>query len=206
MQLIQEVTPLAGPRLDIAAVANLVRSRGVNADALALVADIFTPVAAGTADMRTTNASAYLATHLGWVGQAPGQRAISVTLTSTQASRGDGMTQNPGVISVATGIVQGDGIRVAGSLEQTFSDRRTPSGQGFDATRPDRLGIELRRSSEGNSRAEVTLIAESWGGGRQQLRELAVRGGVLVGTGDAVGGTVPSALFTVALSRFEVPG
>lgn len=200
------LAPSAAPgAADAEVIRQLATRTSVSTESIVRLGDAFLAAAGQVRDARSGAASQYLAPFLAWVAQSPSGRALAVSLTSTQAATGNEGLEATGVVSVATGFLQGDGNLVRGTLAQVFSDRRTPQNLPFDPTRTDRLGLEIVGSPD-KSGFSITLIAESWGGGRQTLRDANVTGGVLTAVGDSVGNVVPVALYTLCLATTTIPG
>lgn len=194
------------PRPDLTVLQQMMSERVVSVDTVAALGRTFTEAGGRLYEGRRHAAADYLSPYLSWVGQDPPSRALNATVLSVQASAGEPGDQRPGVVAFATGYLQGNGITVKGDLRQTFSDRTSAAGQGFDVTHTDDLGMELTVSPENNGFVDLTLIAKSWGGARQTLRDGEELGGILVARGDSVGSQVPEAVYALTLSTFRIPG
>jgi hypothetical protein len=199
--------PLDPASTDTAQVVSQVAAlSSVSVDGIARLGEAFLAAAGQVREERAGTAGDYIAPFLAWVAAAPQDRALTVSLTTTQAASGEEGLQTTGVVSVATGFLQGDGTLMSGTLSQTFSDRRSSANAPFDPGKADRLGMEIVMTSGKPPTVGITLIAESWGGGRQSLRDPEVHGGVLTALGDSVGNLAPSALYTLCLATTTIPG
>ena len=196
----------AAQRPDLAVVQRMMGENLVSIDTVAGLGRTFSEAAGLIHEGRRQPAVSYLEPYLSWVGDNNPSRALLATVVSVQAASGDPGGQRPGVFSVATGYLSGNRITVTGTLRQTFSDRTTSSGQAFDIGAADELGVEITVSPEGNGFCDITLIAKSWGGARQTLRDPEQVGGVVIAKGDSVGSQVPEALYALSLNTFNVPG
>jgi len=196
----------APQRPDLAVLQRLMGENLVPIDTVASLGRTFSDAAGLLHEGRRQPASSYLEPYLSWVGNNPSSRALIATVLSVQAASGDLGAQGPGVVSVANGYLSGNGITVTGTLRQTFSDRTTNTGQAFDIGGADELGVEVTVSPEGNGFCDITLIAKSWGGARQTLRDPEQLGGVVIAKGDSVGSQVPEAVYALSLNTFDVPG
>lgn len=175
-------------------------------DTLGRMAATLTEVSGSVAAARTGSAAGYLTPYLAWVAGDPVNRALGCHLVSQQATSGAQGAQAQSVVSVANGFLQGNGTTVTGTLRQLFSDRRADGGGPFPTARQDDLGVEITVAPDGSGYTEVTLVAVTWGGGRQTLRDTHERAGVLVGTGGAIAGLAPEALYALSLSTATIPG
>lgn len=145
--------------------------------------------------------------YLDWA--VPFSRGLSVSAVSSQPAAGPAGAQPFGVVSYADGFLtepSANPNRVEGTLRQYFNDRQHgTAADPFDPARRDSLGLRITADPASQS-VTVTLVALSWGGGSQNLTNLRLEDGVLVGDGASVGNQTPSALYAISLGTVVIPG
>ncbi|KAB7744463.1 hypothetical protein GA707_07515 [Nostocoides sp. F2B08] len=134
-----------------------------------------------------------------WASEDKPRRGVTMSVTTVQPRPGEPL------IATAWGTLSSDGPQsLYGTLEQRFSDRVTSTGAGFDASRTDRLGVIIAMPPA--EPAAVILSLDSWGGGKQTLRDLRSVSNGLIGVGPGIGGRSEAAVHFITLGRFDIPG
>ena len=148
----------------------------------------------------------YVRHYLDWTD--PFSRGLATTVVSTQPAAGPEGAQRFGIASYADGFMEessNNPNKVDGTLYQYFNDRLSSASNPFDPARRDLLGVHIAADPVSQSVA-VTLVALSWGGGSQNLTNLRIEDGVLVGDGASVGSQAPRAIFAITLGTVTIPG
>jgi hypothetical protein len=148
----------------------------------------------------------YLRHYLDFANARPGTNYVLFSMVTNQAAGGTEPNQQTPIASYAEGVLSSDGRGgISGRVRQYFGDRREPGSPPtpFDESRHDDLGVEI--TADGGT-GVVTLVAHSWGGGRNTLTALHGQDGVLVATGASVGNQTDATLYAISLGQTVAPG
>jgi hypothetical protein len=151
--------------------------------------------------------NSFVKQYLDFANARPGDNVVLFSMVTLQSAGGDEPNQRPSIASYAEGYLTSDGNGgIAGRVGQFFSDRRQPGSRvlaPFDENRTDDLGVEIAVAQED---FPITLVAHSWGGGRQTLTDVHQDGEVLVGVGSSIGNQTKEALYVISLGQSVTPG
>lgn len=160
---------------------------------------------AGLSATATSSQVRYVRHYVDFANERPGTMVVLFTMVTNQAASGAEPNQQFPSVSYTDGYLSSDGSGgVAGRVSQYFNDRRVPGSPPapFAPDRTDDLGVEISLEDGGR----ITLVAHSWGGGRQTLTDLRHEDDVVVGTGGTVGNESGTALYVLNLGETVAPG
>lgn len=148
----------------------------------------------------------YLRDHIEFANERPGTNQVLFSMVTNQGPGGTEPNQRASVASYASGHLSSDPQGgVSGRVRQYFDDRTYPDlpRAPFDRNRTDDLGVEIRLDGD---TGQITLVAYSWGGGRNTLTDVHQHDDVLVARGASVGNQTRSALYVISLGKVLAPG